>query len=62
MNVLVLHAGSSTLKFQLIATDLDRIKQYTDKRLCRGRPSELAEKPSSRPWFVGSYPIDRHPS
>ena len=36
MNVLVLNAGSSTLKFQLIATDLDRIKQNTDERLCRG--------------------------
>jgi acetate kinase len=36
MNVFVLNAGSSTLKFQLIATDLDRIKQNTDERLCRG--------------------------
>ena len=36
MNVLVLNAGSSTLKFQIIATDLDRIKQYQDQRLCRG--------------------------
>jgi acetate kinase len=37
MNVLVLNAGSSTLKFQLIATDLDRIKQNADERLCRGQ-------------------------
>jgi acetate kinase len=36
MNVLVLNSGSSTLKFQLIATDLDRIAQNNDKRLCRG--------------------------
>jgi acetate kinase len=36
MNILVLNSGSSTLKFQLIATDLDRIKQNTDVRLCRG--------------------------
>lgn len=36
MNVLVLNAGSSTLKFQLIATDRDRIRQNTDQRLCRG--------------------------
>jgi acetate kinase len=36
MNVLVLNAGSSSLKFQVIATDLDRIKQNADKRLCRG--------------------------
>jgi acetate kinase len=36
MNVLVLNSGSSSLKFQLIATDLDRIAQNNDKRLCRG--------------------------
>jgi acetate kinase len=37
MNVLVLNAGSSTVKFQLIATDLDRIKQNADERICRGQ-------------------------
>ncbi|HSG49858.1 MAG TPA: acetate kinase, partial [Longimicrobiales bacterium] len=36
MNVLVLNAGSSTLKFQLIATDLDRIASDSDVRLARG--------------------------
>jgi acetate kinase len=36
MNVLVLNSGSSSLKFQLLATDLDRIKQNADQRLCRG--------------------------
>jgi acetate kinase len=36
MNVLVLNCGSSTIKFQLIATDLDRIAEDTDKRLARG--------------------------
>lgn len=36
MNVLVLNSGSSTLKFQLIATDMDRIKNNTDQRMCRG--------------------------
>ena len=36
MNVLILNAGSSSLKFQVIATDLDRIKQYQDDRICRG--------------------------
>jgi acetate kinase len=41
MNVLVLNAGSSTLKFQLIATDLDRIKQNADERLCRGQVERI---------------------
>lgn len=36
MNVLVLNSGSSTLKFQLIATDIDRIRQNADQRLCKG--------------------------
>lgn len=36
MNVLVLNAGSSSLKFQIIATDLERIKEYKDDRICRG--------------------------
>src|SRR5215207_3991464 len=37
MNVLVLNCGSSTVKFQLIATDLDRIAEDTDERLARGQ-------------------------
>jgi len=36
MNVLVLNAGSSTLKFQLISTDPDRIASDDDVRLARG--------------------------
>ncbi len=36
MNVLVLNAGSSSLKFQIIATDLERIQQHKEDRLCRG--------------------------
>src|SRR5215472_4571987 len=36
MKVLVLNSGSSTLKFQLIATDPGRMKQNKDERLCRG--------------------------
>ena len=34
MNVFVVNAGSSSLKFQVIATDLDRIKQDNDQLLC----------------------------
>jgi len=36
MNILVLNCGSSTVKFQLIATDLERIAQGADRRLARG--------------------------
>jgi acetate kinase len=41
MNVLVLNAGSSSLKFQVIATDLDRIKNQADQRLCRGEVERI---------------------
>jgi acetate kinase len=36
MNILVLNSGSSSLKFQVIATDLEEIRQGKDVRLCRG--------------------------
>jgi acetate kinase len=36
MIVLVLNSGSSSLKFQVIATDLQRIQQHQDDRICRG--------------------------
>ena len=41
MNVFVLNSGSSSLKFQVIATDLDRIQQYQDERICRGEVERL---------------------
>lgn len=36
MNILVLNCGSSSIKFQLIATDLERIEKNTDERLAHG--------------------------
>jgi len=41
MNVLVLNSGSSSLKFQVIATDLERIKDYKDERICRGEVEDI---------------------
>jgi acetate kinase len=41
MNVLVLNCGSSTVKFQLIATDLEAIRQGADRRLGRGMIERL---------------------
>jgi acetate kinase len=46
VNVLVLNTGSSTLKYQIIATDLDRIEHDRDERLAHGSregaPNETA--------------------
>ena len=36
MNILVLNCGSSSVKFQLISTDLERIEQDADRRLAHG--------------------------
>ena len=36
MNVLVLNSGSSSLKFQVIGTDLKQIQQSQDDRICKG--------------------------
>ena len=36
MNILVLNCGSSTVKFQIIATDLDMIANNNDQRLAKG--------------------------
>ena len=36
MNVLVLNSGSSSLKFQIFATDLEQIHKQEDDRICRG--------------------------
>jgi acetate kinase len=41
MNIFVLNAGSSSLKFQIIATDLDRIRQDKDVRLLRGEVERI---------------------
>ena len=41
MNVLVLNSGSSSVKFQLFATDLNRIAQNNDERLCRGQMERI---------------------
>src|SRR5258708_36972450 len=41
MNILVLNAGSSSLKFQIIATDLERIRAGGDVRLLRGEGDRI---------------------
>jgi acetate kinase len=46
MNVLVLNAGSSSLKFQIIATDLERMQSRTDERLCRGEVESFGDEAS----------------
>jgi acetate kinase len=44
MNVLVLNCGSSSLKFQLIGTDLDVIEQNADRRLAKGMVERIGSE------------------
>lgn len=44
MNILVLNCGSSTVKFQVIATDLDSIKSDADRRLAHGSIDRLGDE------------------
>src|SRR5215207_7433512 len=41
MNVLVINAGSSTVKFQLVRTDAERIAAHTDEKLARGQMERI---------------------
>jgi len=41
MNILVINAGSSSLKFQIIGTDTDRIRENKDARLLRGEVERI---------------------
>lgn len=36
MNILVLNCGSSSIKFQIVETDLELIKEHSDKQLAKG--------------------------
>ncbi|MEA2564611.1 MAG: acetate kinase [Acidobacteriota bacterium] len=44
MNVLVLNCGSSSLKFQLIATDLETIEREADRELARGAVERIGSE------------------
>jgi len=46
MNILVLNAGSSSLKFQVIEADLERMKSGTEERLCRGEVESFGDEAS----------------
>jgi acetate kinase len=41
LNILVLNVGSSTLKFQLVRTDRERIAANTDEKLARGQVERI---------------------
>ena len=59
MNVLVLNCGSSSVKFQLIATDLERIADNTDRRLARGMVERIGGEAIITLQAEGSAAVER---
>jgi acetate kinase len=57
MNVLVLNCGSSTLKFQIIETDLDHIRDDADRRLARGIVERIGSLSLIRLEATGREPV-----
>ncbi len=56
MNVLVLNCGSSSVKFQLIATSLEDIASNTDRRLARGNIERIGGEAIVRLHATGREP------
>jgi len=56
MNVLVLNCGSSSVKFRLIATDLDLIAQNADRRLAKGTIERIGGEAIIRLQVEGRNP------
>lgn len=57
MNVLVLNCGSSTLKFQIIETDLAHIRDDADRRLARGIIERIGSLSLIRLEATGREPV-----
>jgi acetate kinase len=65
MNILVLNAGSSTVKFQLVRTDAQRIASDEDERLARGQLERIGGEAiwtyaAGEKTFRGSSPVRDH--
>ena len=58
MNILVLNAGSSSLRFQLIRTDEGRMADDTDERLAKGYISRIGGE-AVLDFQTGSAPVSR---
>jgi acetate kinase len=66
MNVLILNAGSSSLRFQVIATDLELIASDGDRRLAQGKVERIGGhavvtlQPRGRPAAKQEAPLRDH--
>ncbi len=61
MNILVLNCGSSSIKFQLIATSPEQIAARSDQRLASGKVERIGEPEPLLTARVGTDPAERRP-
>ncbi|MDQ1267335.1 MAG: acetate kinase [Bacteroidota bacterium] len=57
MNIFVLNCGSSSLKFQIIATDLEMIEKDADKQLAKGLIERVGSQALITMQVVGNPPL-----
>ena len=57
MNILVLNCGSSSLKFQIIQTDLEMIEKDADKQLAKGLIERISNQALVTFQAAGKAPI-----
>src|SRR5258706_7815071 len=60
MNVLVLNCGSSSIKFQLIETNADRITAHTDRAVVRGQVEKIGSGESLITSHFGESAPEQH--
>jgi acetate kinase len=61
MNILVLNCGSSSIKFQLIATSPEQIAARRDQRLASGKVERVGQPEPLLTAGVGTNPLERKP-
>jgi len=59
MNILVLNCGSSSVKFQIIDTDLERIEEDSDRQLVRGMVERSYKLAWNTPNGIAIWTLDR---
>ena len=57
MNILVLNCGSSSVKFQIIVTDSEHIREDTDRQLARGLIERWGDRANIKLQVEGQSPV-----
>ena len=58
MNILVLNCGSSSVKFQIIVTDSEHIREDADRQLARGLIERWGDRANIKLQVEGQSPVE----